>query len=582
MKELNTLPRFCQEMKNLGLQPVHRPHLGYIYKTKIEQYEFEVLVHEPDEYFLSPPKVTILEAPKLVGLKQTHICTGQSLCYLDSERYYFSVFKPEDTAREILSFIDKTFNRMISPSFSSEDFIREFDNYWHPDLIGYLISQNKTLSYQVFERENAIVSAKSFELLIYDEIESKQTQNWIASRGIKDNKQSVGNNVVLIELDAVPQAIDNNASYRWPLSSWSDFVSWSASLGNNRVSSLLEKVAFIARKTKRILVIFSYKNGDKIQHYFGAIVAFDKSINERINRHYPQKSKKKKSPLKDIIATFKNQPTSDFKRVQIQNATPEFVIDRNIQRPTLEGKKVVVIGCGTVGSHLAKTLVKLGAGKSTLGKITLYDGDYLTSQNLGRHLLNETYLGDLKSHALKHYLTSKTYWPINCTANKKLAIEEITDLLSNCDFIIDVTGNIPFSNMLSIRYRDFVSRADSNACVIHGWVDANGLSVRTLLDDGESGCLHCLRPNGIDRIKVMPKDKDIPDYARHMSSCGESFTPYAESVSITAAALITNTLVDFINGKKNHKFRQVKIIDPVPKAKWQNLKKVAGCPNCES
>ena len=53
---------------------------------------------------------------------------------------------------------------------------------------------------------------------------------------------------------------------------------------------------------------------------------------------------------------------------------------------TLSGKRLVIIGCGTIGGYLAEMLVKAGAGTAG-GQLTLVDFDSLYPQNIGRHRL---------------------------------------------------------------------------------------------------------------------------------------------------------------------------------------------------
>jgi hypothetical protein len=53
---------------------------------------------------------------------------------------------------------------------------------------------------------------------------------------------------------------------------------------------------------------------------------------------------------------------------------------------TLAGKRIALIGCGTIGGFLAKQLAQSGAG-SCGGRLLLLDNDVLQPGNLGRHLL---------------------------------------------------------------------------------------------------------------------------------------------------------------------------------------------------
>jgi len=52
---------------------------------------------------------------------------------------------------------------------------------------------------------------------------------------------------------------------------------------------------------------------------------------------------------------------------------------------TLDGKAIALVGCGTLGSHLAKFLIQSGAGASA--PLTLIDSQVLSAGNIGRHYL---------------------------------------------------------------------------------------------------------------------------------------------------------------------------------------------------
>lgn len=55
----------------------------------------------------------------------------------------------------------------------------------------------------------------------------------------------------------------------------------------------------------------------------------------------------------------------------------KYVAERNVpEGPTLAGKRVALIGCGTIGGFLAELLVKAGAGLND-GDLALIDPDIL-------------------------------------------------------------------------------------------------------------------------------------------------------------------------------------------------------------
>jgi tRNA A37 threonylcarbamoyladenosine dehydratase len=62
----------------------------------------------------------------------------------------------------------------------------------------------------------------------------------------------------------------------------------------------------------------------------------------------------------------------------------------------LAGKRILLIGCGTIGSFLAQQLTQCGCGRAG-GRLDLVDDDVLRPANLGRHLLGVPYLNRNKA-----------------------------------------------------------------------------------------------------------------------------------------------------------------------------------------
>lgn len=79
----------------------------------------------------------------------------------------------------------------------------------------------------------------------------------------------------------------------------------------------------------------------------------------------------------------------------IFSRSKDFRIDEN------EQKKVLLIGAGSLGSHVASQLIHSG-----ITELTIVDPDTLDDSNLGRHVLTIDDLGKNKSLALKNYLRS--------------------------------------------------------------------------------------------------------------------------------------------------------------------------------
>ena len=580
----NTLARFCQAMKDLGIEPVSKPAIGYRYDVNEAGHEFSFLIHEPDESFLRPPKVTVLRKPHIEGVRRTHIVEGNTLCFVDENNYYFDAEHPEKAASDTIGFINMTIKRMVSPTLSHDDFNNEFDAYWRPHQYAYLIAAENAKYIDRYRRRSPLSSAESEETLIHEGRESGAFKAWTFKRAYQIDEHEPIENVVQLTIRNPPVPPAADIPYKWPIASWKNFVLWSKTQGNSFVAAMLEKVAKVALRSHDITILISYTNKSGLMHHFAVRALFKRDIRaiakrDARARESAKKNRPNKRKLSDIVSMFSAQQVKSFERLGIFNASPSFVIGRNTLGNDLKGLKIGLIGCGTLGGYIASTLIKLGAGTGEGGELILSDGDLLKPENLGRHVLDANYIGEFKSFALKHFLENSVHWPFNCELWPSIDAAHCKRLFSHCDLVIDAVGNIPLSKMMSLQLHR--SEPSKDITLIHGWIDADGNAVRCLLDDRKAGCINCLRVEGKERFPIFKNENDANEHKPVAMSCGQSFTPYAASVSLAGASLIINTLLDNLHDKNTPRLRQYKANNCVPELKWQTMKGLSTCKVCK-
>ncbi len=120
----------------------------------------------------------------------------------------------------------------------------------------------------------------------------------------------------------------------------------------------------------------------------------------------------------------------------------EFTIDRLQQRtdgpvPQNQNLTLTFAGLGSIGSNVLHHLLVSG-----INNINLIDPDYLTLENINRHLLGFEYLHQYKSSALKYYLQLKN--PLLNVKDYESSVIQIikTDIgvLNSADFIFIAIG----------------------------------------------------------------------------------------------------------------------------------------------
>jgi hypothetical protein len=175
----------------------------------------------------------------------------------------------------------------------------------------------------------------------------------------------------------------------------------------------------------------------------------------------------------------------DDKLVAYHSPTPGKVYERKIfvlpedagmrsgRSERARGKRVGVVGLGSVGSKVAEMLVRSG-----LADFVLVDGDVFLPANLERHILDWRDVGQRKASSVKGRLLQICAGArvrviednLSWQRSAKLHASQV-DALAGCDILVDATGDVPTSLMLgalaAVNERPFVS-----AVVFEGGIGA--------------------------------------------------------------------------------------------------------------
>ncbi len=223
-----------------------------------------------------------------------------------------------------------------------------------------------------------------------------------------------------------------------------------------------------------------------------------------------------------------------------------YVTQRNTPgRPTLAGKKIALVGCGTIGGFLTELLLKAGAGLED-GELTLVDPDILFPQNIGRHRLGLNRALQYKAIALMEELTTGAP-----TANiRALPVRAEEADLSRFDLIINATGEEALGHYLT---RSFARRGMFMP-ILTVWVEGPGVAVRGLLRDTvECACTRCLSDlHRVPQYSVV--NEAIPlEFSGH--GCEGLYVPFPASVSVQAACLAAEMVTDWTGGTPSPRLR---------------------------
>ncbi|WP_440272621.1 ThiF family adenylyltransferase [Ferdinandcohnia sp. SAFN-114] len=181
------------------------------------------------------------------------------------------------------------------------------------------------------------------------------------------------------------------------------------------------------------------------------------------------------------------------------------------------GRKVAVIGCGAVGSHIAQSLMDIG-----IQDLLLIDPDILSFENINRHLCGANQVGQKKTEAVKNNL--KRHYP---TSHIHVYSDDILSLLQtypcsldSYDFIIVAISNMP----TELRLDELQNKNIINKPILNIWVEPYLAGGHAIWNEPNSHTiLKTLFKDGIYKYQVL-KNGNL--YSKKELGCNTSFVPY--------------------------------------------------------
>ncbi|WP_442682511.1 ThiF family adenylyltransferase [Stenotrophomonas sp. JC08] len=261
--------------------------------------------------------------------------------------------------------------------------------------------------------------------------------------------------------------------------------------------------------------------------------------------------------------------------MSVNEISPEYIHSRNLTFPSLAGRRVVLIGCGSIGSYLAQALVRLGAGSGD-GELQLIDHDHLSPGNLGRHVLGIESLYQAKSAALAALLTSQ-FPHAKITSSVRRA--KLPKDFNGANLVIDATGEESLSE--AINYHRLELPETTRPHAQHVWVTGKGECAQVLWADGaKHACYRCMVLN--DGKRTPRYDLGLPPDSEVVQGC-QTFTPYAVSAPMMASALAIDQISAWLRGTPSPRFRTRTVEgSSARKLKNQDIEPLKDCPACRT
>lgn len=288
-----------------------------------------------------------------------------------------------------------------------------------------------------------------------------------------------------------------------------------------------ELQAIISKVSSDKLMIFEVQQPNGMITFLGAI--FEKSIISFENGLCYLKS------VEEIIPVTVNRIDKRYLMTRSNQVT-------NI----LTDKKVLLIGCGSVGGYIANELVKAG-----IEKLMLIDADHLYEVNIFRHLLGLEYIGQYKCVALQNYLENNIpdLQILSLADEIEDAVQEGSIDFSEYDLIISATGSHNVNRW--INHYMFLNKLATP--IVYAWNEVLGIGSHVAyIKYGNVGCYECLIGRNEDTEELYDRTSYCQpgqNIVQKVAGCGSSFIPYGSTISIKTASMCVETVKKIFEGR---------------------------------
>jgi molybdopterin/thiamine biosynthesis adenylyltransferase len=210
----------------------------------------------------------------------------------------------------------------------------------------------------------------------------------------------------------------------------------------------------------------------------------------------------------------------------------------------LESRRVLLLGCGSVGGYMAFALARAG-----VGALTLVDHDILSAENTYRHVLGKPYWGKPKALAMQQALSVQLPF-VNVRGvptTIESALERNLIQLNDFDLIVSALGNPTAELALNERVR----RA-AGPPIIFTWLEPLGIGGHAVLTGlcGEAGCFACLYTQVDDANGPLHNRASFgaadQTYGHSLAGCSTLYTAYGAIDALRTSELAARLAIDVL------------------------------------
>ena len=248
---------------------------------------------------------------------------------------------------------------------------------------------------------------------------------------------------------------------------------------------------------------------------------------------------------------IENSQTCKVENAFIERIDYQYLTMRGGATPILKDKRVLLLGCGSVGGYIASNLCQSG-----VMNVDILDDDFFQPENVHRHWLGfdsispkeYKYKANLMREKLQAQYPYADIAPLNFVDRSAESFISDTSNLAHYDLIISALGE-PTINLEINRILNDNSIEVPFMCCFNEPYGIGGHVMAVNLD--ENSCLQCLYTDSISNELVPFRGsfaEPHQNFKKNLSGCSSAFVPYSCLDSQQTAILATRKAIDILNG----------------------------------
>lgn len=506
-----------------------RLHAGWKFVIQMESEQFELVILVGDAFPFVPPELRFADAS--VFLRFPHVDNKGKLCLTNAAATY-----SPNLVTQTVDFLIEEARKLIGDSLAGrneDDFIQEFQSYWHClpafsnkkfwSLLKPASPTRKVLYY----------AATGFILFGESEDEIKVWLKNYNGGSLPKGFNTKSTVLIWLKEPLSPKQHPKTAH---------DILTLARNAAHDADALLLAAIPSDAGNLPMI-VGFDSKTGP-------IVAGVELSEPKTANRSNPTKQQNSRNfgyrpghvPSHILLPRYFGD--GQLALTEVTRVDAAWCLHRggSSYDPDLFGKRVAIVGCGSLGADVAVMLAKSG-----VGRFVLIDSDVLNWGNVARHVLGGDHAGQAKASALASHLTKQMPWVQ--ASDESRAVETLVyerpKVLQECDLIISTTGDWSCDCVLNSANRTFARFSP----IIFGWTEPYGIAGHALAVLRPGGCLAC----GMNEFGVF--DSRITEWAEgqqpllQAAGCNDLYQPYGVTDVAPTKAIIAELALDVLRGR---------------------------------